>query len=78
MTMPLLSPAATLVRRLDPDLFHAALFAPEPARERWMVLHAFDIELSRAAARAAEPLIARMRLQWWRDVVAGVAADTVS
>ncbi len=74
MSIPALSPAAMLVRRLDPDLFHAALFAPEPARERLMVLHAFDIELSRAAARAAEPLIARMRLQWWRDVVAGVAA----
>ncbi len=74
MSVPLLSPAATLVRRLDPDLFHAALFAPEPARERLMVLYAFDIELSRAAARAAEPLIARMRLQWWRDLVAGIAA----
>ncbi len=64
MSMPLLSPAATMVRRLDPDLFHTALFAPEPARQRLMVLYAFDIELSRAAARAAEPLIAAMRLQW--------------
>ncbi len=74
MSPPLLSPAATLVRRLDPDLFHAALFAPEPARERLMVLYAYDIELSRAAARAAEPLIASMRLQWWRDLVAGITA----
>ncbi len=74
MSIPGLSPAAALVRRLDPDLFHAALFAPEPARERLMVLHAFDIELSRAAARGAEPLIAQMRLQWWRDVVAGIGA----
>jgi phytoene synthase len=74
MSAPLLSPAATLVRRLDPDLFHAALFAPKPARERLMVLYAYDIELSRAAARAAEPLIAAMRLQWWRDLVAGADA----
>ncbi|MFQ5567382.1 MAG: squalene/phytoene synthase family protein [Paracoccaceae bacterium] len=71
MSPPPLSPAAALVRRLDPDLFHAALFAPEPARERLLVLYAFDIELSRAAARAAEPLVAQMRLQWWRDLVAG-------
>lgn len=69
-----LSPAARLVRQLDPDLFHAALFAPEPARERLMVLYAFDIELSKAAAKASEPLIARMRLQWWRDLLAGIAA----
>ncbi|MEO1773568.1 MAG: squalene/phytoene synthase family protein [Pseudomonadota bacterium] len=70
-----LSPAADLVRRLDRPLFLAALFAPEPARERLMVLGAFDIELSRAAARGrggglgAEegPLLARMRLQFWRD-----------
>jgi phytoene/squalene synthetase len=74
MSAPPLSPSATLVRRLDPDLFHAALFAPEPARQRLMVLYAFDIELSRAAARTAEPLIAQMRLQWWRDVVAGEAS----
>ena len=74
MSEPPLSACATLVRRLDPDLFHAALFAPEPARQRLMVLYAFDIELSRAAARSAEPLIAAMRLQWWRDVVAGIAA----
>ena len=74
MSPPPLSPAAALVRRLDPDLFHAALFAPEPARQRLLVLYAFDIELSRAAARAAEPMIAQMRLQWWRDVVAGIGA----
>ncbi len=74
MSIPALSPAATLVRRLDPDLFHAALFAPEPARARLLVLYAYDIELSKAAARASEPLIARMRLQWWRDVVAGIGA----
>jgi phytoene synthase len=74
MSGPVLSPAATLVRQLDPDLFHAALFAPEPARERLMVLYAYDIELSKAAARASEPLIAQMRLQWWRDLVAGIEA----
>ncbi|MDT8345500.1 MAG: squalene/phytoene synthase family protein [Thermohalobaculum sp.] len=75
MAEPALSPCAAIVRRYDPELFHAALFAPEPARERLMVLYAFDIELSRAAARAERaepgPIIARMRLQFWRDVVAG-------
>jgi phytoene synthase len=74
MSAPVLSPAATLVRQLDPDLFHTALFAPEPARERLMVLYAYDIELSKAALRSSEPLIAQMRLQWWRDLVAGIEA----
>ena len=74
MTGVELSGPAETVRALDPDLFHAALFAPEPQRERLMVLYAFDIELSKAAAKASEPLISRMRLQWWRDLIEGIAA----
>jgi len=65
-----------IVRRDDPHLFATALFAPEPARSRLMVLYAFDIELSRATAASAEPLIGRMRLQWWRDVIGGAAATS--
>ncbi|HSF96728.1 MAG TPA: squalene/phytoene synthase family protein [Thermohalobaculum sp.] len=74
MTAVDLSAPAEMVRSHDPDLFHAALFAPEPARARLMVLYAFDIELSKAALRPSEPLIARMRLQWWRDLVDGIGA----
>jgi phytoene/squalene synthetase len=72
MAEPALSAPAGAVRRFDPALFATALFAAEPARERLMVLYAADIELSRAVqpARRADagPLIAAMRLQWWRDV----------
>ncbi|MFK7943839.1 MAG: squalene/phytoene synthase family protein [Paracoccaceae bacterium] len=60
---------ATIVERDDPHLYATALFAPEPARSRLMVLYAFDCELSRAASASAESLIPRMRLQWWRDVI---------
>lgn len=80
MAEPGLSPAGEIVRRLDPPLFLAALFAPEPARERLLVLAAYDIELSRAARRAAGseegPLLARMRLQFWRDRLAEVERAT--
>ncbi|MEM8821154.1 MAG: squalene/phytoene synthase family protein [Pseudomonadota bacterium] len=66
-----LGACAEIVRRFDPDLFRAALFAREPARGRLMVLAAFDIELSRATAKAAAsaegPMLAAMRLQFWRD-----------
>ncbi|MBY8975744.1 squalene/phytoene synthase family protein [Rhodobacteraceae bacterium NNCM2] len=75
MSEPALSPCAGLVRKSDPDLFLAAMFAREPLRERLMVLIAFDIELSRATQRRAEPLIAQMRLQWWRDVIAEAAGE---
>jgi phytoene/squalene synthetase len=74
MNEPELSAPARIVRAMDPDLFHAALFAPEPWRQRLMVLYAFDIELSRAAETPSEPLIARMRLQFWRDVLEAARA----
>lgn len=78
MAEPALSALADIARRFDPDLFHAALFAPEPARERLMVLTAFDVELSRAVQRAPGrdegPLIAAMRLQFWRDRLADARA----
>lgn len=60
---------AAIVARDDPHLHATALFAPEPSRSRLMVLYAFDVELSRAAVASAEPMIARMRLQWWREIV---------
>lgn len=62
-------PCMALAREGDPDLHRAAMFAPEPLRTDLMVLIAFDIELSKAAARSSEPMIAAMRLQWWRDLV---------
>jgi len=81
MAEPSLSACAGIVRRDDPDLFAAALFAPEPARERLMVLYAFDITLSRATqAGTAEtgPMLAAMRLQWWRDVLGAAGTETVA
>jgi phytoene synthase len=65
---------AAIVARDDPRLHATALFAPEPGRSRLMALYAFDVELSRAAAASAEPLIGRMRLQWWRDIVGAALA----
>jgi len=65
---------ARIVERDDRHLHATALLAPEPARTRLMVLYAFDIELSRAAQASAESLIPRMRLQFWRDVIAEAAA----
>lgn len=60
---------AAIVERDDPHLHSTALFAPEPARSRLMVLYAFDCELSRAVQASKESLIPRMRLQWWRDAI---------
>jgi len=66
-----ISPIAALVRRHDPDRFLTALFAPADKRETLLTLYAFNHELARAREVASEPMLALMRLQWWREVVEG-------
>ncbi len=60
---------AALVLRGDPDRFAAVMAAPVAARARLFPLYAFNLEVARAPWVTREPLIAEMRLQWWRDVV---------
>jgi phytoene/squalene synthetase len=63
------------VREADRDRFLAALFAPEPARTGLMALLAFDHELARAHAVTHEPLLAEIRLQWWREAATEAAGS---
>jgi phytoene synthase len=69
----MLDPLAELVRRHDPDRFLTALFAPEDRRPALFTLYAFNHELARAREVASEPMLALIRLQWWREVVQGEA-----
>ena len=64
-----------LVRAVDRDRFLAALFAPEPARRGLLALLAFDHELARTRTVTREPLLARIRLQWWREAVVEAAGS---
>lgn len=61
---------ADLVERGDPDRFVAVMAAPSNLRARLWPLYAFNLEIARAPWVTKEPMIAEMRLQWWRDVVA--------
>ena len=65
---------AALVERADPDRFSATMAAPPAARQSLFPLYAFNLEVARAPWVTQEPLIAEMRLQWWRDVVAAPAS----
>ena len=69
-----LGPLAELVERGDPDRFLAAMAAPPKARAVLMALYAVNIEVARAPWASQEPLIARMRLQWWRDALDAIEA----
>ena len=63
-----LNACAALVERGDPVRFRAAMAAPVAARGILFPLYAFNVEVSRAPWVTQEPMIAEMRLQWWRDV----------
>jgi phytoene/squalene synthetase len=69
-TLPAL---AALVQRGDPDRFMAAMAAPPPTRAALFTLAAANLEIARAPWASKDPLIARMRLQFWRDCVADPA-----
>jgi phytoene/squalene synthetase len=60
---------AQLVETGDPERFAAVMAAPVAARARLFPLYAFNIEVSRAPWVTSEPMIAEMRLQWWRDAL---------
>lgn len=60
---------AALVEKGDPDRFLATMAAPPAARARLFPLYAFNLEIARVPWVTEQPLIAEMRLQFWRDVL---------
>src|SRR5207248_6038197 len=61
------------VRRTDRDRFLGTLFAPEPQRADLLAILAFDYELVRSRTVTREPMLAAIRLQWWREAVVEAA-----
>ncbi|MGH6727431.1 MAG: phytoene/squalene synthase family protein [Pseudolabrys sp.] len=62
---------AALVREADRDRYLASLFAPAEHRDALYALYAFNVEVSRVRDLAREPIPGEIRLQWWREVLAG-------
>jgi phytoene synthase len=67
-----------LVSAADKDRYLASLFAPAAARQHLNALYAFASEVARVRDAAREPLPGEIRLQWWRDVLAGEGRGEVS
>jgi phytoene synthase len=65
-----LSPVAALVQRYDRDRFQTVLFAPTARREALFALYAFNCEIARVRERVTEPILGRIRLEWWRETIA--------
>ncbi|WP_439613770.1 squalene/phytoene synthase family protein [Reyranella sp.] len=62
-----------IVRGADRERFLGALFAPEPQRGGLLSLLAFEHELARTRSVTREPMLARIRLEWWREAMAEAA-----
>jgi 15-cis-phytoene synthase len=65
---------AELVKNHDTDRHLAALFAPADRRPHLHALHAFCLEIAAIRARVSEAVPGEIRLQWWREALAGERA----
>jgi phytoene synthase len=65
---------AERARHQERERFLASLFAPPHLRRDLWALYAFNAEVARIPDTVSEPLLGRMKLQWWRDTLAAIAA----
>lgn len=59
------------VRRVDPDRYISALFAPSERRPLLFALYALNHELARIGETVKEPMLAAIRFEWWREALEG-------
>lgn len=59
------------MREADRDRFLASLFAPAEVRSHLFALYAFNAEIAMIRDRVSAPPPGEMRLQWWREFLAG-------
>lgn len=62
---------AELVRKFDYPRYLSVLYAPGDKREGLLAIYAFSLEVARIRELVSEALPGQMRLQWWRDALAG-------
>jgi phytoene/squalene synthetase len=63
------------LRGLDGDLYLCHLFAPADKRDALLVLYHLYADIARIPASVSEPMVGAIRLQWWRDLFSGLAAQ---
>ncbi len=66
------------LRKHDRDRYLTTLFAPEARRAELAALYTFNLEISRIPYTVSEPMLAEIRLQWWRDAIASLFAGNAA
>ncbi len=67
-----LSYCGELLRSVDADRFLLSMFAPADRREALWALFAFHYEVAKTREVVSETMLGQIRLQWWRDALAGI------
>ena len=75
MTIDLHSSVIARVDAMDPDRMRAARLAEPDIRDRLFALYAFHAELAKIPQLVREPMMGRIRYQWWRDCVEEIYGD---
>lgn len=60
---------------IPPPLQLALAYAPAKARPHWAALMQLDRRLARIVAQASEPMLAQIRLAWWREMFSRPASE---
>ncbi len=69
--MASLSYCGEMVRKHDPDRFLLSLYEPPAVREALFAIYAFNNEIAKTREVVTETQLGLIRLQWWRDALAG-------
>lgn len=64
---------ASEIRVRDRERWLSILWAPVAARAAMVALHAYDLEQQRVVMEANDPLLAEIKLAWWREQLDGIA-----
>jgi phytoene synthase len=62
----------------DRERWLSILWAPADARAALVALHAHDLEQQRVVAEAREPMLAEIRLAWWREQLEHLSAGKLA
>ena len=61
------------LRGFDGDLYLTHLFAPSVSRPKLLAIYYAYADMARIPHMVSDQMIGAIRLQWWRDLVAGLA-----
>ena len=63
-------------RTYDNPSYVLQAFIPPAARDAYLALRAFNVDVARVADTTSNPTVGAMRMQFWRDMVTGSLAGT--